>query len=147
MTAQTRIDIERKPFVLKGNAYSKELTLAQNGSRAVDLETNTLLAMVSATQKLVPLTDVTVATGDASPFGVYVGETIAFADIVAGDITIPVLVGEAQISGTDLVIENALTLDTVITAGSDNLKTIREVLGNKGIYPVDTAVNGNFENS
>ena len=147
MTSQTRIDIERKPFVLSGKAFSKELTLTQDATRAVDLESNTLLAMVSATQKLVPFTDETATDGSALPFGIYVGETIPFADIVAGDLTIPVLVGEAQISETDLVIENAKTLATITAIGTTSQKTVREVLGDKGIYPVATSVDGNFENS
>ena len=35
MTSQMRIDVERKPFVLSGDAFSKELTLAQDAGRTV----------------------------------------------------------------------------------------------------------------
>lgn len=80
---------------------------------------------------------VTAATGEASvaiPAGIYVGDDIAAATVVAGDVSdADLLVGSDKMIDEDMIVlENSLTLESVIV---DTGKTIRQELQDIGIYP------------
>lgn len=71
--------------------------------------------------------------GSHVPRGIYRGGTIAAATIVAGDTTGEIHIGGyCQVNETDLVLENSLTLNTVIP---DTKETIRAALHRCGFYP------------
>lgn len=127
MAVQQRRDFTNYPLVIFGEPiYKDNETIAQDAGRVTVLKTGTIMCQVAATKKWKPLTDVTaVATGENTARGVYAGPDIAAADIAAGDVKAPILVCgigctlDAQL----VVLENNLTLDTVVTddpAGADN---------------------------
>ena len=151
MAVQTSIDNANIPFVLSGNTLSRDdQVLLIDALRATDLLQFTLLARVAASQKWVPLTNAAAVDGSAIPQGIYIGEDIAAADIVAGDISdLHVLLGgaAATVDANQLVIENAKTLDTVITVGTTDLRTVRDHLANRGIFVEDTVDVSSFENA
>ena len=84
------------------------------------------------------------ATGDGTDFpaGIYIGDTILTADLVAGDVTnrkiwikgAPMVLDEDKV-----VLENSLDLDDVITVTG---KTIRQHLEDMGFLTRDADVNG-----
>lgn len=84
---------------------------------------------------------VTAATGEAStavPAGIFVGNDIAFADLVAGDVTDQLVSGygdPATFDVSKLVLENSLDIDDVVSGTG---KTIREHLTEKGLIASTT---------
>lgn len=91
----------------------------------------------------------TVSTGYTSenvPVGIYIGDEIAAAALVAGDITnCPILVGgPCNLDSSQIVLENSLTLATVIVPMR---KTIEDALLGIGLTP-ETCVNiSEYENT
>ncbi len=80
---------------------------------------------------------VTAATGEettAIPAGLFMGDDIAAATIVAGDVDDQVLLvgSDKMIASNAIFLENTLTLDSVVTSTG---KTIRQHLELLGIYP------------
>lgn len=78
--------------------------------------------------------------GENIPAGIYVGSDVAFADLVAGDVTNrKVLVGGdmLQLDEDKIVLENSLDLDDVVF---ETQKTIRQHLEALGFYTRDTYV-------
>lgn len=154
MGVQVSRDNNTVPFIRFPNpaAIISDAIIAQDGGRAIPLAPITLMAKIAATQKWVPFTDETAVNGSAIPQGVYLGPSIAAADIVAGDVTDnQILVGAAFVDLNQLIIENSKTLDTVInaTGGADNIniQTVRDYLANRGIFVEDTDDISRFENT
>jgi len=147
MPVQSEVGIDLSPFVLGGlGLYKDEVTFLQDAVREADLVRYTLLAKIAASGKLVPFSDEAAVNGTAIPYGIYVGEDIPFASLVAGDVVAPsVLVGGAcLIDNTKLVIENAKTLATVITVGTTDLRTVEDHLATRGIFSAATVeIDGN----
>ena len=80
---------------------------------------------------------VTAATGEVTasiPAGLFMGDDIAFADIVAGDVTNQHLLigGNKYIDEDMIILENSLTLASVVTATG---KTVRQHLEELDIFP------------
>lgn len=148
MGVQNSINNAILAFILSGLALSRtDQILFTDAGRSTDLVFGTLLAKIAATQKWVPFTDETATDGTASPQGIYIGPNIAFADIVAGDITdLSVLVGDAVVDVTQLVIENSKTLNTIIGVTSVNARTVKDQLAFRGIFAEDTVNISGFEN-
>lgn len=153
MSVQTGLDNNSVPFIRFANpgAIDGVAVIAQDAGRATALAPFTVMAKVAATKKWVPFTDETATDGTAIPNGIYLGASIAAADIVAGDVADnQLLVGAAFVDLNQLIIENSKTLDTVInaTGGADNIniQTVRDYLANKGIFAEDTVDISSFEN-
>jgi len=88
------------------------------------------------------------ATGFTSanvPSGVYIGDEILAATLIAGNVAnCPILVGgTATINEDQIVLENALDLDDEIVPMH---KTIREVLTEKGLTPESVILIAGYEN-
>ena len=156
MSVESSANINTNPFVLSGNPFSRNgEILLQDAGRAVPLVKFTLLAQVVATSKWVPFDDlVTVETGISVPRGIYLGDDITAADIVAGDIAdLSVLVGGMGVTYDDsqLVIENSLLLTSVIKASTavDNVIVgqVKDFLENKGLFAESTVDIAGFENA
>lgn len=132
---QAETDHSNTPF-MQGEAKGMiDQTIDQDAARVIDLEPNTLMAQNNVTRKWVPLTAVATGTnGESVPSGIYRGSAIPAASIVAGDVTgADILVGGPVIFDEDaLVIENALTLDSIVV---DTDKTIRAELISLGLNP------------
>lgn len=141
MPMQARADHVVNPFILGGQSLVREgQIIAQDAARVIPLAPLTLMAKVAATQLWTPLVNVAAANGTAIPQGVYMGDSIPAAAIVAGNVpSVAILVGGGcQVDGGQLVIENALTLQTVITTGANDLRTVRDRLESRGIFIEDT---------
>lgn len=148
MGVQNRSNNDNTPLILNDyGSVSKQLVIAQDGTRSGDLVTNTLLAKIAATGLYVPFTDETATDGSALPAGVYVGPTIAEADIQAGNVDAYGIIGGAVVLDKDkLVIENSKTLATVIGATSVEAKTVEDVLNLRGIFLGEVDATTSYEN-
>jgi len=150
MAVQARRDIDTTPFILFSYpAVRKDNgVLLQDGGRAVPLVSFTLLAKVAASGKFVPFTDETAVDGTAIPAGIYIGDDVAAADLVAGDvIDAPVLLFGARFADDKLVIENAKTLATIIDVGTVNARTVEDELISISLIPENVIDISNFENT
>lgn len=150
MSVQNNLDNNNTPFILLANpgASDAAATLLQDAGRgAVALVQFTLLAKISATGKYVPYTDIAAVDGSGLPAGIYLGDDIAGADIVAGDVVdLPVLVGgNAFFDENQLILENSLTLATVIGGVTLHNQTIRDALKKIGLYSEDTVDISSFQ--
>lgn len=100
---------------------------------------------VSAVNKYLPL-DLTEVNGVEIPKAIFMGDAIATADIVAGDVEDQLIMIGGSLVFVDenqIVLENSLTLDTVLTSGD----TIREALLKIGIIAEDTEDISGYENA
>ena len=149
MAVQNSSNLASQAFILSGQSLIKDNeTLLQDAGRATPLAFGTLMAKVAASGKWVPFTDETATTGAATARGVYVGDAVAAADLVAGDVVgAPILVGgSCTIDGQQLVIENSKTLGTVVGATTVNARTVRDDLERFGIFVEETIDIDGYEN-
>lgn len=112
----TQVDISTRPFILHSYpANRKKVTIKQDATRTTVLKQYTVLGKIAATGLYVPLTSATATDGSAIPAGIYIGEDIAAATLVAGNVTdCDILTSGARFDAGQLVIENSLTLNTVV---------------------------------
>lgn len=150
MSVQVRSDNSTVPFVRYSYPLVKDqdAILLTDAGRTVDLAPHTLMAKVAASQKWVPFTDETATDGTAIPQGIYQGDAIPFADIVAGDVLDRQIIRAGSIVDEDqLIIENSKTLETVITVGTTDLRTVRDHLTAMLLVPRETINASDFENA
>lgn len=144
MSVQNRTDFTNYPFILSGITLARENEIIlTDAGRVAPLLKHTVMAQVAASKKWVPLTDVAALDGSNTARGIYLGEDITAAALVAGDVTIcPMLVGfGVTVDRQQLVFENALTLDSVCSddaVGADNgpvnVRRIEDDLARAGIF-------------
>lgn len=157
MAVQSLGNLQSFPFFLSGNTISRDgETIAQDGARATVLKQFTLMAQIAASRKWVPLTDVTAVDGSNVARGIYVGDDIAAATLVAGDVTnCPIVVGGscATFDSSLLVLENSLTLNSVVSddpAGADNgvvhTRIVADDLARIGLFAESTVDIDGLEN-
>ena len=148
MAVQVRLDNINVAFYLDDSALAElDVTLLQDAGRSVPLACGTVMTKVAASQKWVPLTDLAAVDGTSIPLGIYVGNDIAAADLVAGDVTdITMIVGRTVLDVAQLVLENSLTFDDIVTVGTTSLLTVKDYLAMLGIYLETTTAISAFEN-
>jgi len=75
--------------------------------------------------------------GSSIPSGIYIGESIPAADLVAGDVTgrMVLLGGNVVVDTEQVVLENSLTLNSVVVS---RFQTIASVLQDRGIWMQST---------
>jgi hypothetical protein len=128
-----------------------------DGARAAVLKKYTVMAQVAASKKWVPLTDVTIEdTGAGVARGIFMGDDVTAAALVAGDVVGQlILVGgaAATVDSQQLVLENSVTLDTVVSddsAGADNgvvnVRRVEDDLARIGIFVESTIDIDKLEN-
>ena len=155
MSVQDRLNITTVPFIRNGDSFVKEAeTILQDAGRSVVLVPFTVMAKVAATQKWVPLTSLTTTTGASVAQGVYMGDEIAAADLVAGDVVdSPILVGGSCLvdDGQIILDEGTLTLDDVFSSSDATnvyeVITVRDQLARRGIFVESTVDIDSFENT
>lgn len=154
MSVQVRKNNLVVPFILSGEGVTDiEAVLSQDAGRSAVLAHGTLMAKIAATQKWEPFTDETATDGTAIPLGIYVGNEVTAAALVAGDVSdAAILVGRnVTIDINEITIENSLTLATVInaTGGADNIhiQTVRDYMANIGMYFEGTVAITSVENT
>ncbi len=153
MSVQGRSDLTNNPFILTGMSLVKNNeTLLQDAGRSTPLAPFTVMAKILASGKWVPFTDETVVeTGAAVPQGIFLGDAVTAADLVAGDVVgQTILVGGAlTYDDAQLVIENSKTLATIVkaTTAVDNVfvKTVGDLLEDKGMFAESTVDIAGFE--
>lgn len=148
MAVQDRLNVTTVPFIRSGESLVREAdTIAQDAGRSAVLAPFTLMAKVAASGKWTPFILETATNGTALPQGVYMGDEIAAATLVAGDvIDVPILVGNAVIDTEQLVIEAAKTLATIIGATVEQ-RTVQDELARRGIFVESTVDIDSFENA
>lgn len=121
MAMQNQLDNSTRPFILYNYPSNrKKGTIKQDLSRATVLKQYTVLGKIAATGLYVPLTSATATDGSAIPAGIYIGEDIPAATLVAGNVTdCDILTSGARFDEALLVLENSVTIDTVIGPALD----------------------------
>ena len=154
MAVQARTDQDNRSFILSGDGFKETdaVFLQDAGRGAVALVFGTLVAKVASTGKYVPFTDETATDGTAIPAGIFIGNNITGAALVAGDVIDQVILvgGSVTIDVNQLTIENSKLLTTVIeaTGGADNIliQTVGDYLVMRGIFPESTVAISSTEN-
>lgn len=144
-TLQATLTNDTTPFYLAGGPalFRDSETMATSGA-GPDILKYTVLAQDPTTRKWTPFINIAATDGTAWPRGVYLGETILSATIIAGDVTdIQVLVGgNVHVDEAKLVFEAAAValtdqLGPVDAAGVQQM-TVRRALEEIDIYPQPT---------
>ena len=137
-------------FLRSGRTLVRESeTILQDAGRATPLLQKTVMAQVAATKKWVPLTDIAAVTGEAIARGIYMGDDIPAATLVAGDVVdVPIIAAgaAATFSRDQLVLENALTLDTVVQAAAVDAHRVEDDLARIGLFAEYSVAIDEFEN-
>lgn len=155
MAVQVSANNTSVPFIRSGFSLVKESeTILTDAGRTAVLVFGTVMAKIAATGKWQPLTVLTGVDGSAVAQGIYIGEDIAAADLVAGDVVnVPILTGGACTVDENQVILDEGTLDIDDVFSSSNaaavylVVTIRDLLAQRGIYLEDTINIDEFENA
>ena len=130
MAVQNRGDLTTEQLILSGESLVMNADIAQDARRATVLLTNTVMAKIAATGLWTPWVNVAGVDGSAIPRGIYVGDDIAAADLVDGNIADAPIIMADCIVNENLVVcdDDTLTLDSVIGAGTIHAATGRDVL-------------------
>jgi hypothetical protein len=130
---QGRIDQDVTPILRFGESLIRDNeTLLTDGGRSGDLVKYTVLSRNPTSRKLVPLTDIAATDGTEIPVGLS-AQSATEAEIQAGDVTgFQLYVKVERIDEASIVLENSLTLDSVIASRD---QTIRDLLHLIDIYP------------
>lgn len=152
MSVQSESSIENTPFVLSGNSKIRESeTILQDAGRTAVLAFGTVMGRNLSTAKWEPFSDEAAEDGTAIPQGIYVGDEITAAALVAGDVVnCPILVGgDCTVDRSQVVVENSKTLNTVIAAAANSpvRKTVQDWLADKGIFVETTEDIDELENT
>lgn len=113
-------------------SYGSAITALTAGATGTDISGASYLNGLAASATV---TAATTGNGENLPAGIYIGEDIAAASLVAGDVTSKsILVGKSvEIDEDAITLENSLDLDTSIVTQTG--RTIRMELMRLGIYP------------
>ena len=130
MAVQNRGDLTTEQLILSGESLVMNADIVQNAQRATVLLTNTVMAKIAATGLWTPWVNVAGVDGSAIPRGIYVGDDIAAADLVDGNIADAPIIMADCIVNENLVVcdDDTLTLDSVIGAGTIYVAIGRDVL-------------------
>ena len=149
MSVQNRQNNTTEPLILSDDSLIRNASIAQDANRTTDLLKNTVMAKIAATGLWVPFNTVVGTTGIGVPRGIYMGDDVDAADLVAGDIDdVPILMGNATVN-ENLVVwdDDTLDADTVVAPATVEARTAREALAeSSGIFLEDTVSITNFEN-
>lgn len=151
MAMQGRLDQTNFQFIREGDSRVKDNeTLLQDAGRAADLKQFTVMGKVAASGKWVPLTDLAAVDGTAIARGIYLGDDVATADLVAGDVEGALILvgGNCTVDSSLLVFENALTLASVRdTADLGDACVVEDDLARFGIFTESVIDIDELENS
>ena len=149
MAVQASSDNTTEPLILSGEAVAKEGTITQDLARATVLLSNTVMAFNATTQEWVPFTSLVTVNGESVPRGIYLGDNITAAALVAGDITnAPILVGKAVVSNEVIVFDDdTLDKDDIVNPGTIEARPAGLALQEaSSIFIEDTISISEFEN-
>ncbi len=118
-------------------------TLAQDAGRTEDLLFYTVMGYDASEAKWNPLTDVT----NEPRLGIFIGSDVDSADLAAGDQTDQPIVVEGHnlvLDRNQVVLENSLTLDSIVASGEHTIESLFHQLG---ITFKDSVAISEFENA
>jgi hypothetical protein len=150
MSVQARNDNDVTPFIRAGFPVTKgAATIAGDGGRTEPLVYGTVMAQIAADLRWTPFINAAATDGTAIPQGIFVGNDISAAALVAGDVDDqPILVGmNVIVSREKIIFEGSVAFDTVITVGTNDLRTAEARLASRGIFVEDTVDISGYENS
>ena len=151
MAVQTRSNNDTTPFILAGQSLIKKGTIVKDAGRTTVLKKYTVLAQVASTGKYTPYVSASQITGASVPSAIYLGDDIAAADLVAGDIEdVDILVGGGCLVDKNQVVfdDGTLSNASVVIAIANAFWTLtaEKCLGLFGIYQQDTIDISEIEN-
>jgi hypothetical protein len=150
MAFQARQDNTTEPLILDGYSFTREAVIAQDAGRTTDLLNRTIMAKNAGTRQWVPFNALADTEGESVPRGIYLGEDIAAADLVDGDIEdIVIMTGGACTVNENLVVwdDDTLDADSVVAPGTIEARTARDALvESAGIFLEDTVSISEHEN-
>ena len=144
MSVQNSLNVSTKILIRDGITKYKNGTIAQDAARTTSLLFGTVMAYNVVNQNWVPWNNAAALQGEAIPRGVYVGEDILAATLVAGDVEdCPIVVGGLCELDAELIVydDDTLTAATVVGVSNGEM-LLREI----GIYLADTTDNTEYEN-
>lgn len=120
MAVQSRLDNTTEPLILSKDSLVRDETIAQDGARTTPLLFGTVMAKIAATGFWTPFISAAGVDGSAIPRGIYMGDELAAADLVAGDVeSAPILVGNATVNEALVVFDDGtLNAESVIGAAT-----------------------------
>lgn len=130
MAVQARQDNSTRPLILSDESDVRNETIIQNAQRTTDLLHGTVMAQIAASGLWTPFIAVAGVDGSGVPRGIYLGDDIIAADLVAGNVTdVPILVGNARVA-EELVVwdDDTLSADTVVAPATVEARTARAAL-------------------
>lgn len=149
MAVQTRQDNVVKPFILSDDSLVRNGNIKQNGSRTTDLLQFTVMAKNATTLEWVPFTLLNQTNGESVPRGIYMGDDIEAADLVAGAVEdVPILMGNATVDENQVIWDDdTLSADSIVNPANIEARTAREALAeSSGIFLEDTVEISGHEN-
>lgn len=150
MAVQNRVDSTTVPLLTSGYSFVRNGDIAQNGGRTTPLLYGTVMAYIAASGLWTPFVNAALTTGASIPRGIYLGDDIAAADLVAGNVEdVPILVGGCcTVNESEIVFDDGtLTAESVIGAASIHAVTARMALQQASGIFMELSVNiSEFEN-
>lgn len=130
MAVQNRADLTTEPLILSDERDVRNETIVQIEQRATDLLYGTVMAQIAATGLWTPFISVAGTDGSGVPRGIYLGDDIVAADLVAGNVVdVPILVGNARVNESLVVFDDdTLDADTVVAPATVEARTARAAL-------------------
>lgn len=144
MALQSRIDNSSCPLIRNGYSFWRNGIILQDAGRTEPLVYGTIMAQNATTKTWSPFIALNNTAGLSTPRGIYIGDEILAADLVAGDIAdCPIMVGGCAEVDETLVVWDADTqsADSIISAAAANPYIVidaRACLMMFGIYLVNT---------
>lgn len=149
MAVQERQDNTTEPLILSGLSYVKNGIISQDAARTTDLLHNTVMAYNATLEQWGPFNDLTATEGLGVPRGIYVGDDILAADLVAGDIEdCPIIVGGCCTVNADLLVfdDGTLDLNSIVNPANIEARAAGYALIQCGIFAEVTEAISEHEN-
>lgn len=145
MALESKVTLDSTGAILGGEGkFKDDQTIEQDAGRGTDdMVIYTVMVRDATTEKLKPMTILTSVTTESVPLGL-LWQTVGFAPIVAGDVLNQKLLagGNIEIDEDKIILENSLTLESLITVPTGGQRTIRTALTLLGIFPTKSFTNG-----
>lgn len=147
-SVQNRSDISNIPFIRLGTPalLIDDAVLLQDEEREEVLAAKTLMAYDPTNEGWVPFTDEEATDGTQYPKGILTTDITAAA-LAAGDVSdVAIWVGDFICDGDQIIIENSLTLDTIVNVPAGYNTSVKDLLKFIGIFTEATVDVDGFEN-
>jgi hypothetical protein len=148
-SVQVSIDNSVQGFIIFGHALVKNGIIIKDTGRTTVLKKYTVLSQIASSGKYTPFVALNATTGASVPCAIYLGDDIAAADLVSGDVEdLPILIGGGCNVDKNLLVWDAGTQSaaSVINTGTIEARTAENALLQIGIAIEDTVALDGLEN-